>query len=83
MPKGTPFTKIVRTRNFGARVILEGESVSDGKRFADEIAAVEDLVFVHPSDDPYIVSSQGKIGLEIFKTIPNWLLSSFPSVVVV
>lgn len=39
VPKGTPFTKIVRTRDFGARVVLDGESVSDGKPFADEIAA--------------------------------------------
>ncbi len=34
MPKGTPFTKVFRTRDFGARVVLEGESVSDAKPFA-------------------------------------------------
>ena len=56
MPKGTPFTKAVRTRDFGARVILEGEFVSDAKPFADNIAAEEGLVFVHPYDDPDIVS---------------------------
>ncbi|MBT5499088.1 MAG: threonine ammonia-lyase [Alphaproteobacteria bacterium] len=71
MPKVTPFTKIVRTRDFGARVVLEGESVSDGKPFADEIAAAEKLVFVHPYDDPDIVSGQGTIGLEIFEDIPD------------
>ena len=71
MPKGTPFTKVVRTRDFGSRVVLEGESVSDGKPFADEIAAAEDLVFVHPYDDPDIVSGQGTIGLEIFEDIPD------------
>lgn len=71
MPKGTPFTKIVRTRDFGAHVVLEGESVSDAKPFADEIAAAEDLVFIHPYDDPEIVSGQGTIGLEIFEDIPD------------
>ena len=71
MPKGTPFTKIVRTRDFGARVVLEGESVSDGKPFADKIAAAEDLVFVHPYDDPDIISGQGTIGLESFEDITD------------
>jgi threonine dehydratase len=71
MPKGTRFTKIVWTQGFRARVVLEGELVSDGKPFADEIAAAEDLVFVHPFDDPVIVSGQGTIGLKIFKDIPN------------
>ena len=26
MPKGTPFTKVERTRAFGARVLLEGDA---------------------------------------------------------
>ena len=71
MPKGTPFTKVVRTRNFGARVVLEGESVSDAKPFADKIAAEEGLVFVHPYDDPDIVSGQGTIGMEMLADVPD------------
>ena len=71
MPKGTPFTKVVRTRDFGARVVLEGESVSDAKPFADKIAAEEGLVFVHPYDDPDIVSGQGTIGMEMLADFPD------------
>ena len=71
MPKGTPFTKIVRTRDFCARVILEGESVSDAKPFADKIASEEGLVFVHPYDDPDIVSGQGTIGMEMLEDVPD------------
>ena len=71
MTKGTPFTKIVRKRDFGAHVVLEGESVSDGKPFADEIAATEGLVFVHPYEDADIDSGQCTIGLEIFEDIPD------------
>ena len=71
MPKGTPFTKVVRTRDFGARVVLEGESVSDAKPFADKIAAEEGLVFVHPYDDPDIVSGQGTIGMEMLADVPD------------
>ena len=71
MPKGTPFTKVFRTRDFGARVVLEGESVSDAKPFAAKIAAEEGLVFVHPYDDPDIVSGQGTIGMEMLADVPD------------
>ena len=71
MPKGTPFTKVVRTRYFGARVVLEGESVSDAKPFTDKIATEEGLVFVHPYDDPDIVSSPGTIGMEMLADVPD------------
>lgn len=71
MPKGTPFTKIVRTQGFGARVILEGESVSDAKPIADRIALDEDLTFVHPYDDPDIISGQGTIAIEMLEDMPD------------
>ena len=37
MPKGTPFTKVARTRGSGAHVVLEADSVSDAKPYADEV----------------------------------------------
>ena len=83
MPKGTPFTKVVRTRDFGARVVLEGESVSDAKPFADKIAAEEGLVFVHPYDDPDIVSGQGTIGMEMLADVPDFDVMWCPSAVAV
>ena len=55
MPKGTPFWKIALTRGSGARVVLEGDSVSDAKPYADEIANKEGLVFVHPYEDMHII----------------------------
>ena len=76
MPKGTPFTKIVRTRDFGARVVLEGESVSDGKPFADEIAAAKiSSLFIHtttPISSPAKAQSVWKFS-KIFRT---WTPSS-------
>jgi len=71
MPKATPFTKIVRTQGFGARVVLEGDSVSDAKPHADAIAAEEGLVFVHPYDDPHIIAGQGTIALEMLADVPD------------
>ena len=44
MPKGTPFTKIARTQGSGAHVVLEADSVSDAKPYADEVADKVGLV---------------------------------------
>ncbi len=67
MPEGTPFTKIERTASFGPRVILKGDSIDAAAVYARELAAAENLIFVHPYDDPYIVAGQGTIGLEIIE----------------
>jgi threonine dehydratase len=43
MPKGTPFNKVERTASFGARVLLEGDSIDAAAVFARERAAAENL----------------------------------------
>ena len=52
MPEGTPLVKAENTRSYGARVILFGETLYESAERAREIAAEEQLVFVHPYDDP-------------------------------
>ena len=71
MPKTTPFVKVSRTRHHGARVILEGETLSDAAAFAHKLAAKEKLVFVHPYDDPKIIAGQGTAGLEMLQDVPD------------
>jgi len=71
MPEGTPFTKVERTASFGPRVMLRGEGIDAAATFAREVAAQENLVFVHPYDDPYIVAGQGTIGLELLEQAPD------------
>ena len=71
MPMGTPFTKIQHTRDFGARVIVEGEMLADSQRFAEKLCADEGLTFVHPYDDPMIIAGQGTIALEMLAKAPE------------
>ncbi len=71
MPRGTPFIKVERTRSFGARVMLEGESIDAAAVFARELAAHEGLIFVHPYDDEKIIAGQGTIGLEMLADDPE------------
>lgn len=68
MPAFTPFVKIDNTRRFGADVVLHGETVDDAARHARELAARQNLLFVHPFDDPRIIAGQGTIGLEIARS---------------
>jgi threonine dehydratase len=70
MPVGTPFNKVERTASFGARVLIEGDSIDSAAVFARDMAAREGLTFVHPYDDPLIVAGQGTIGLELLADFP-------------
>ncbi|MBB5754741.1 threonine ammonia-lyase [Prosthecomicrobium pneumaticum] len=70
MPRPTPFVKVEATAGFGARVVLEGETLSEAQALAFEIADREGLVFVHPYDDFDVVRGQGTIGLEMIAAGP-------------
>jgi threonine dehydratase len=65
MPEGTPFTKVKHTKDFGARVIVEGATLSESFARAHGIAQEENLVFVHPYDDPVVIAGQGTVALEM------------------
>jgi len=71
MPEFAPFTKVDRTRGFGAHVVLTGDTLDAAAVAAREIAAEEGLVFVHPYDDPLIIAGQGTIGLEMLAAVPE------------
>ena len=71
MPEGTPFTKVERTASFGPRVILKGDGIDMAASFARELAAKENLVFVHPYDDSHILTGQGTIGIEMLEEAPD------------
>ena len=71
MPEFAPFTKVERTRSFGARVVLAGETIDAAAEAAREIQRDQNLTFIHPYDDPLIVAGQGSIGLELLADRPG------------
>jgi threonine dehydratase len=71
MPETTPFTKVRRTKAFGARVVLAGEVLVDAAARAHAIAHEEGLTIVHPFDDARIVAGQGTAGLELLTDVPE------------
>ncbi len=71
MPINTPNVKVEDTKNFGARVILNGRTLDEAASHARQIAAAEDLVFVHPYNDLDIMAGQGTVALEMLEKQPD------------
>jgi len=71
MPEGTPFNKVRQTRTHGATVVLQGADVAEADDIATALAAKDDLVFVHPYDDPTIIAGQGTVALEMLHERPD------------
>lgn len=70
MPTITPFVKVRHVRAFGARVVIEGDTLVEAAAKARALAEAEGLVFVHPYDDPAIMAGQGTLGLEMLAQAP-------------
>src|SRR6185436_7836145 len=71
MPKGSPNTKIKNTQVHGAKVELEGETLTDAARHAHELARRDNRVFVHPYEDEHVMAGQGTVGLEMLQAVPD------------
>jgi threonine dehydratase len=65
MPQFASPVKVAATQQYGAEVILYGESFDEATDRAKKIAAETGAVFAHAFDNPYIIAGQGTIGVEI------------------
>lgn len=71
MPVMTPLVKVNATKGYGAHVVLHGDGYDEAYEEALRLAEREKLVFVHPFDDPSVISGQGTIGLELLEQVPD------------
>ena len=71
MPTITPLIKVNRTKNYGAEVILHGDTYDDACSFAQQLAEEKGYTFVHPFDDLDIATGQGTITMEIIQELPT------------
>jgi threonine dehydratase len=67
MPETTPFLKVRRTRDFGAEVVLVGETFDDAAEYARELAVRTGATIVHPYDDPHVIAGQATATLELLE----------------
>lgn len=71
MPENAPLAKVEATKNYGAEVVLHGQSFDDAKEYAFKLAAEKKYVFVHPFEDEKVIAGQGTVGLEILEQIKD------------
>lgn len=69
MPEYSVPAKISAVQGYGAEVVLSGSDYTDAKATADEIMQKEGRVFIEAFNDPYIISGQGTVGLEIMEDL--------------
>ncbi len=68
MPEWASISKQEATRAYGGTVIISGKNMSESLKEARKLAG-EDILFIHPFDDPWIIAGQGTVGLEILEDI--------------
>ena len=71
MPRTTPFIKVQHTRDYGAEVVLHGDSYDEANEHALALKQHRGLVFVHPFDDYDVMAGQGTVALEMLEDQPD------------
>src|ERR1700710_3096605 len=52
MPRFAPLVKVARCRQFGATVVLHGDTFEEARSEAHRLAEASQLTYIHPFDDP-------------------------------
>ena len=68
LPECTPGYKIERIGHY-APVVVEGATYHESSLIARRKAKEEELTFLHPFDDSFIMAGQGTVGLEILEDV--------------
>ncbi len=71
MPRFAPLVKVTRCRQFGATVILHGDSFDEARGEANRLAEEQQLAYIHPFDDPQVIAGQGTLAFEILEQVPD------------
>jgi threonine dehydratase len=78
MPTTTPKQKISQVKRHGGEyvdILLTGDTFDASYEKAKEYCDQENMVFVHPFDDPLVIAGQGTIGIEIMNDMEDELMS--------
>eukprot|EP00977_Amphora_coffeiformis_P000695 scaffold149_cov179-Amphora_coffeaeformis.AAC.18 len=70
MPLATPSIKVNAVRMHGGPTVevrLFGNNYDEAAAEATRLREEENMTFVHPFNDPYVIAGQGTIGMEILK----------------
>ncbi len=70
MPEWASISKQEATRSYGGAVEIHGRSLGESLKHAQTLSE-SGRMFIHPFDDPDIITGQGTIGLEIIQELKD------------
>ena len=65
MPLTTPMIKVKAVALFNPDILRHGDTYDEAYVQAVELAGKHGYTFIHPYDDPQVISGQGSVGMEI------------------
>lgn len=68
VPEWVDPTKLAAIRRHRAQTVLHGQTYDEAEARSLELEREQNLVYVHPFDDPHVIAGQGTIGLEILES---------------
>ncbi len=71
MPTTTPDLKIDAVRNYGAEVVLYGDSFNESYDYAQQLSKKKGMTMIPPYDDMDVIAGQGTIAHEIIGQCDN------------
>ena len=71
MPETATPSKVEACRSYGGRITLYGKTGADVFPMAKAFAEENDIFYIDPVEDPYIMAGQGTAGLEILEALPD------------
>ncbi|OED43188.1 PLP-dependent threonine dehydratase [Endozoicomonas sp. (ex Bugula neritina AB1)] len=77
MPVTTPEIKVRAVREYGANVVLHGDTFDQALAHSFEMVKEHGYTFIHPFDDVDTIAGQGTIGMEILRQHPGQLDAVF------
>lgn len=71
MPRLAPAIKIDLAKQYGAQVILHGETYDDALEHARQLGQEYDMALLPSFDDLRVIAGQGTIALEVLEALPD------------
>lgn len=67
MPRTTPQIKVNGVKSHSGKVVLFGDTFEEAFAHSQKLVDEQDLIYVHPYDDPLVIAGQGTIAMEIVR----------------
>ena len=69
MPDGTPFLKVRRTQDYGAQVVLHGDTFEKSSKYGYALVERTGATLIHPYDDADVIAGQATATLELLQDV--------------